>query len=158
MITNVGAHDIVEGGDAGETAFGEALLEDLHALEQMLSAGTIECDTTRIGVEQEMFLVDRARRPAPIAELVHKQLADPAFATDIGKFNMEANLPPRLFDGHCLQGLEHDLLQVVRRASAAAYAHGAEVLLTGILPSVRISDLTLDNLTDLLAIANSIAP
>ena len=145
----MGAQDIVEGGNPADAAsFSEAVLADLRALEQMLNSGAFECDTLRIGAEQEMFLIDRAFRPAPIAQQILEVLADADFTTEIGKFNIEANLPPRFFCGGCLRSLETDLEDVVQRASVTAQAHGAEVLLTGILPSVRSSDLTLDNLTD----------
>lgn len=145
----MGAQDIVEGGaETASASFSEAVLADLRALEQMLDAGSLECDALRIGVEQEMFLVDRAFRPAPIAQQVLESLVDPAFCTEIGKFNLEANLGPRLFQGGCLRALENDVNDVVQRASLAAQAQGAEVLLTGILPSVQLSDLTLANLTD----------
>jgi CBS domain-containing protein/gamma-glutamyl:cysteine ligase YbdK (ATP-grasp superfamily) len=145
----MGAQDIVEGEDAARSAcFSEALMADLRTLEQMLDAGALECDVVRIGAEQEMFLVDRDHRPAPLAPVVLEQLGDAAFTTEIGKFNLEANLAPRLFEGACLRALETDLRDVVQRARAAARVHGADVVLAGILPSARLSDLTLDNLTD----------
>jgi len=145
----MGAQDILEGEDAARSAsFSEALLADLRTLEQMLDADALECDVVRIGAEQEMFLVDRDHRPAPLAPEVLGELGDAAFTTEIGKFNLEANLPPRLFEGGCLGSLETDLHDVVQRARAAARIHGAEVVLAGILPSARLPDLTLDNLTD----------
>ncbi len=145
----MGAQDIVEGGNAaGTAAFSEALLADLRELEQMLSTGALECDKVRIGAEQEMFLVDRAYRPAPVSTQVLAQLDEAIFTTEIGKFDLEANLPARLFEGGCLRELEKDVRRVVEQAFTAAQANGAEVLLTGILPSMRLSDLTLDNLTD----------
>lgn len=145
----MGAQDIVEGGNATASAcFSEELLADLRALEQMLNAGALESDTVRIGAEQEMFLVDRACRPAPLAAEILAQIDDPAFCSEIGKFNIEANLEPRLFESDCLRSLENDLNEVVQRVSTAARTHGADVLLTGILPSVRLCNLTLENLTD----------
>lgn len=145
----MGAQDIVEGGNTADTAsFSEALLEDLRALERMLNEGALECDKVRIGAEQEMFLVDRNYHPAPIAEKVLEQLPEAVFSTELGKFNIEANLAPRLLQGDCLRTLEADVHTVVRQASAAAQANGAEILLTGVLPSARLGDLTLANLTD----------
>jgi CBS domain-containing protein len=145
----MGAQDIVEGGNPTDSAtFSEELLADLRALEQMLNAGIFESDTVRIGAEQEMFLVDRAFRPAPVGQDVLALLDDSIFTTEIGKFNIEANLGARVFQGDCLRSLENDLRSVVEKATAAAQSHGADVLLTGVLPSVRLADLTLDNLTD----------
>ena len=129
-------------------AFQEALLRDLHALEKMLDGGLFETDVVRVGAEQEMFLVNRAHSPAQVAPEVLERLDDPAFTTEMGKFNLEANLAPRRFEGHCLGEMEIDLTRLVRQASIAAQACGAEILLTGILPSVRSADLVIANLTD----------
>lgn len=145
----MGAQDILDReNSAGQASFSEALMADLRALEQMISAEALECDAARIGAEQEMFLVNRAHRPAPVAAEVLKELADPAFTAEIGKFNLEANLQPQAFEGGCLRSMEAELSALVQRAQSAAQVHEADVLLTGILPSVRLPDLTLENLTD----------
>jgi len=129
-------------------AFQEALLRDLQALELMLSSNLFETDVVRVGAEQEMFLVNRTHTPAQVAPHVLDRLDHPAFTTEMGKFNLEANLEPRRFEGQCLQAMEDELTRLVRQAATAAQACGAEVLLTGILPSVRPSDLAIANLTD----------
>jgi len=145
----VGKQDISEdSGGERSASFREALLGDLNALEQMLQAGALESDVVRIGAEQEMFLIDRAYRPAPIASQVLERLSDSRFTTEIGKFNLEANVPPRIFSGTCLRSLEAELNEMVQRVSAAAQACEADVLLSGILPSIRLPDLGLTNLTD----------
>jgi CBS domain-containing protein/gamma-glutamyl:cysteine ligase YbdK (ATP-grasp superfamily) len=145
----VGAQDVLDQAEEGRMrAFQEALLRDLQALELMLSSNLFETDVVRVGAEQEMFLVNRTHSPAQVAPQVLDRLHDPAFTTEMGKFNLEANLEPRRFEGTCLRAMEDDLTRLVRQASTAAQACGAEVLLTGILPSVRPSDLVIANLTD----------
>jgi hypothetical protein len=147
--SHLGAHDIVDQAEEGRMrAFQEAVLRDLHALEKMLDAGLFEANVIRIGAEQEMFLVNRAYCPAHVAAQVLDRLDHPAFTTEMGKFNLEANLEPRRFEGRCLSEIEDELARLVQRASDAAQACGADVLLTGILPSVRSSDLAIANLTD----------
>ena len=42
--------------------FTQALLRDVRALEQLLADGSIESGVRRIGLEQELFLVDEALR------------------------------------------------------------------------------------------------
>jgi len=66
--------------------FTRALLEDLRALEQILERGLIEEGCHRIGAEQEMFLVDKAWRPAPVALEVLDRLRDPRCATELARF------------------------------------------------------------------------
>lgn len=128
-------------------AFMKAVLNDVHALEQMIEAGMFETSRRRIGAEQEMFLVDRAMRPCPVATNILEDLHDPRVTTELARFNIEANTEARLFGGDCLRAMEKELREVVEVVRGAAARHGADVLLTGILPTLRKSDLGLDNMT-----------
>ena len=127
--------------------FTQALLADLRALAFMLEEGRIESGVRRIGAEQEMFLVDRSLRPAPCALEVLEQANDSRLITEIARFNLEANLTPLALTGRCFHSLHEELKDVLGKASRAASEFGADVLLTGILPTLRVSDLTLANLT-----------
>ena len=125
------------------------MLEELRALELLLEQGRIETGVQRIGVEQEMFLVKPSGRPAPVAVELLEQIDDPRFTTELARFNIEANLPAVEVHPHFLHNLETDLNQAVQRAAQAALPLNAQVLLTGILPSLQREDLTLDNMTPL---------
>ncbi|HJZ12684.1 MAG TPA: hypothetical protein VJ521_11065, partial [Acidobacteriota bacterium] len=125
-----------------------ALLADVWALEKMLETGRIESGVCRIGAEQEMFLVHHDMRPAPIAAKILPDL-DPRFTTELGKFNLEANISTRLFEGDCFRSLEKEINEIFGRARDAADKQEAEVVLTGILPTISLSDLTLDNMTEI---------
>ena len=127
--------------------FMKALLEDVRALEMMLDRSMFETGVRRMGAEQEMFLVDPAGRPAPLAVEVLEHLDPALFTTELARFNLEANLPPAMFGGTCLRDMETTLKEVVSLASDAAGKEGARIALTGILPSLRQSDLGLDNMT-----------
>src|SRR6187200_1480472 len=82
------------------------MLRDLQALENLLAEDRFETDVTRIGAEQEMFLVDGSYRPAPRALEVLARLGDPHFTTEVGAFNLECNLDPHVFTGSCLSTIE----------------------------------------------------
>jgi CBS domain-containing protein/gamma-glutamyl:cysteine ligase YbdK (ATP-grasp superfamily) len=127
--------------------FTKALLADIQALEYMLAEGMLESGVRRIGAEQELFLVDHSMLPACVAMEVLEQAAEPRLTTEIAKFNLEANLTARLFGGPCLREMEAELKELLGIASKAASSTGAAVLLTGILPTLRRSDLSLNNLT-----------
>ncbi|HEY5445904.1 MAG TPA: hypothetical protein VIJ87_15840, partial [Pyrinomonadaceae bacterium] len=141
----------------GETQFDEsksqdfmkALLEDLHALEYMIEAGRFETGVMRIGAEQEMFLVDRNLRPAPISLEVLDYAKDSRLTTEIARFNLEANLTPLMLSGRCFSLMEEELKELLALVSRSAATFDADVLLSGILPTLQKSDLTLDNLTPL---------
>ena len=127
-------------------AFMKALLEDLRALAFMLENGRIESGVRRIGAEQEMFLVDRYLRPAPVSLAVLKQANDPRLTTEIARFNLEANLTPLDLAGDCFSRMEQEVTEVIDLARKSGSSHEADVLLSGILPTLQKSDLTLDNL------------
>ena len=50
--------------EATGQAFMRSLLIEVHALERMLDAGLVESGVRRIGAEQEMFLINKAYKPA----------------------------------------------------------------------------------------------
>lgn len=144
----MGEHKVQQNVDEKKShAFMQALLEDLRALAFMLQAGRVESGITRIGAEQEMFLIDRYLRPAPVSLEVLKHANDPRLTTEIARFNLEANLTPLELTGNCFSRMEQELEQLIERARHAAATQNADVLLSGILPTLQKSDLTLDNLT-----------
>jgi CBS domain-containing protein len=126
--------------------FTRALLRDLQALERMLESGMIESGVRRIGAEQEFFLVGRGWRPAPKGVEVLERLGDP-FTPELARFNLEVNLSPSLLEGDAFHQMETELERLLALARVAARAEGAEICLTGILPTLAKSDLTLDNIT-----------
>ncbi len=126
--------------------FTQALLRDVHALKRMLETGSIETGIRRIGLEQEMFLVDEMFRPAPVAVEALECITDPRITSEIGRFNLECNTDPLLFGGDCLSRMEEELNSLLNTVSEATTTLGARPVLTGILPTLRKSDLTLDNM------------
>lgn len=125
----------------------QALLADLRALAFMLEDGRIESGVRKIGAEQEMFLVDPSLRPAPLALEVLESAGDARLTTEIARFNLEANLTPLDLTGRCFHLMHEELKEILAKARATARVFGADVLLAGILPTLRVSDLTLANLT-----------
>jgi CBS domain-containing protein len=144
----VGTQDVTGDLDAAQLRrFIGHLLHDLRALEAMIAGGVIESGVRRIGAEQELFLVDRAWRPAPVAMEVLAAIDDHHFTTELGRFNLEINLEPLEFGGDCFSRMEGDLNGLLATVRVAARAQGAEVVLSGILPTIRKSDLSLSNMT-----------
>lgn len=143
----MGQQDVSDLDEARSQQFTRALLNELEALEHMLEHGLIQDATRRIGAEQEMFLVDSSLRPAPVAMEVLARLNHSQFTTEMGKFNIEANLSPRILAGSCLCALETELNELISQARVAAREAGAEILLAGTLPTAHQYHLSLDNLT-----------
>src|SRR5690606_527886 len=106
------------------------LLEDLDALERMIAAGLFD-QSRNIGCELEMFLVDEALRPAPVAAPILAAAKDPRLTTELARFNLEANGTPLPFHGGCLRAMQNELEDLVHEVEQAAKALGADVVLTG---------------------------
>jgi CBS domain-containing protein len=144
----MGEQRVDKGSEPSELRiFVRRLLNDLRALDKMIADGVIESGARRIGAEQELFLVNQNWRVAPVSLEILQRLTDPHFTTEIAQFNLEINLDPILFGGNCLSKMEKRLNALISRARAAARSCGAEVVLTGILPTIRKSDLELSNMT-----------
>lgn len=143
----MGEHNISATNEVERCSFMRRLLTDLRAMERMLDEGRFETGIQRIGAEQEMFLLDQDLRPAPVAERILATTADRRLTTEIALFNLEANLTPAEFTGHCFAELERELTEVLDEVRHSAREVGAEVLLSGILPTLRKSDLGLENMT-----------
>lgn len=146
----MGVQDIKAEFDGQERRlFMQAVLRDLRALERLLSSGQIESGINRIGAEQELVIVGRDWRPAPLCEEILAELDDdPRFTHELGRFNIEFNLDPLEFSGSCLSDLERRITELFDKTRYAAHRHDAEVMMVGILPSLEKDDLTLRNLTD----------
>ncbi len=125
-------------------AFMKSLLDEVRALEEMHRIGMFEGGIRRIGAEQEMFLVDKANRPALSAMKVLDQTNDPRFTHELGLFNLEANLSPLELGGDCLRRLEEEAEEVVDLARKAAHKVGSRIALVGILPTLTKDHLSLD--------------
>lgn len=136
------------GDDEQRRQFMRMLLRDVDALDRMLKDGMIESGVRRIGAEQEVALIDHAGNPAPVAEHILKELHDPSFTTELGNFNLEVNLDPLPMQGNSLRVMEGQILDRLEQVRSVAANHDTLIALTGILPSIQKSDLSIKNLTD----------
>lgn len=127
--------------------FTRAVLHDLLALEMLMREGRIESGVRRVGAEQEMFIVDGSWRPAPAALRLLELANDPHYTTELALFNLEANLDPLTFGGDFLSAIERQLNELLDRLQRVAEAEGLHLVLTGILPTLRHSDLGMENMT-----------
>ena len=140
----MGRHDLPSGfTDDQLRAFMKAILADVHALERMLDEDRFETGVRRIGAEQEMFLLDRSGRAWNAAEQMMRGLSHPQFTYELAQFNLECNLRPQVFGGKCLSLMEAELVELLQLARRAAADRGGGIVLCGILPTLRRSDLAL---------------
>ena len=71
----------------------------LDVFETMLAQSSFEFDQPLTGMEIECNLVDAAYQPAMKNPDVLDAIADPAYQTELGAYNIEFNVPPRPLPG-----------------------------------------------------------
>lgn len=147
-VSDTRGHKHIDGELEGKTrrSFMRALLNDLRALERMLQENRFERGVSRIGAEQELFLVDRAYHPAPGALDLLQRLDDPHFTTELGLFNLEINADPQPLGGDGLARMEAQLAGLFGKVRGEAEKIELTPVLAGILPTIGKGDLGLDNM------------
>ncbi len=126
--------------------FTRQIIQDVRALEHMLREGMVESGIRRIGAEQELFLVDDRSQPAPVVEELLALNDDPRLVTELTRFNVEVNLNPYDFEGDCLRRMEAQLDEALDMVRSLAGRVGAYPVMAGILPTVHLSDLRIENM------------
>ena len=129
--------------------FMKHVLRDMRALKTMLNDDWFETDTIRIGAEQELCMVDPHGKVFPRSMEVLDALGDGNYTTEFARFNLEINMEPLEFTGNSLSQMEHNLHDEVENVRKTVREMGGDILLTGILPTIRKMDVDVKNLTPL---------
>src|ERR1700734_3628352 len=113
----------------------------LEAFPTMLRERLFEADPAQVGQEIELNLVDPDGMPSMRNAEVLGALADPAWATEMGQFNLEINVPPRRLDGDALADLEREIRADLNAGDTTARGTGSRLVMIGILPTLRKDDV-----------------
>lgn len=117
--------------------FREKVLTDLVVFERMLEGSRFDFTRPLMGLEIELNLVDgETLAPALINREVLADLGEEDFQTEVARYNIEMNVPPRPMAGDQAVRLDRFLSQALRRAGDAARNHGARVAEVGIVPTL----------------------
>jgi hypothetical protein len=114
----------------------------------MLNDFRFDSDRPMTGLEIEVNLIDPDAQPAMRNAEVLADLADPTFQTELGQFNLEVNVAPRLIEGDGLEVYEREVLASLVHADERAHKSDARLVLIGILPTLRPEHLVLANMSD----------
>jgi gamma-glutamyl:cysteine ligase YbdK (ATP-grasp superfamily) len=128
----------ISGEDRGR--YRDKLRRSLDVFASMLRDRRFEA-SPRVGLEIELNLVDDQGAPSMRNADVLDMVADQAWATEVGQFNVEINVPPRQLDGDALAELEHDVRASLNTADAKARGAGSRMVMVGILPTLRQNDV-----------------
>ena len=129
--------------------FMKHVLQDLRALQKMLDKDWFETDVLRIGAEQELCMVDPHGKVFPRSMDVLEELGEGNYTTEFARFNLEINMDPLEFRDNCLSQMENSLHKEVDYVRKTVREMGGDILLTGILPTIRKMDVDIKNLTPL---------
>ncbi len=114
----------------------------LDVFETMLAESSFEFDRPLTGMEIECNLVDAGYQPAMSNQEVLAAIADPAYQTELGAYNIEFNVPPRPLPGRTALELEAEVRASLNAAETKAAADGSHIVMIGILPTLMPEHLT----------------
>jgi gamma-glutamyl:cysteine ligase YbdK (ATP-grasp superfamily) len=108
----------------------------LDVFARMLGTSRFDFERPLTGVEIEFNLVDDRGDPAMRNAEVLGAIADEAFQTELGQFNIEINVKPQRLAGTLVDDLERELRAILNHAEAKAQTVDAGIVMVGILPTL----------------------
>jgi hypothetical protein len=122
----------------------EKVKRGLDVFGRLLAESRFDCEQRSIGLEIELNLTDDAGDPAFKNAEALEAIADPDFQTELGQFNVEINVPPRLLSEEIAADTERDIRESLNTAEERARSVGAHMVMIGILPTLGERHLTAD--------------
>jgi gamma-glutamyl:cysteine ligase YbdK (ATP-grasp superfamily) len=126
----------VEISGEGRRVYDGRLRRSLEALTRMLGGQAFEAGQARVGLEIELHLVGAQTGPSMRNAQVLDAITDPAWETELGRFNLELNVPPRPLSGDDLTQLERQVQASFEAADRQARGAGSRLIMIGILPTL----------------------
>ncbi|MGK5694233.1 glutamate--cysteine ligase [Streptomyces sp. URMC 128] len=114
----------------------------LEVLARMLRESSFESERPRVGLEIELNLVDDRGLPAMRSTDVLQAIADPAWSSELGRFNLEIDIPPRELTTGGPGAWEQTIRDALNHAEDRAAAVGAHLIMVGILPTLDEADVS----------------
>ncbi len=118
---------------------------DVFAL--MLDDFAFDADHPMTGLEIELNIVDGVHQPAMLNADVLAEMNDPYFQTELGKFNLELNVPPRLIEQNGLADYNDFISEALARANGHAAKFDTSVIMIGVLPTLTPDHTVTNNLS-----------
>ncbi|WP_232661793.1 glutamate--cysteine ligase [Pseudonocardia sp. TRM90224] len=119
----------------------------LDALAVMLREHPFAKDEPMTGIEVELNLVGDDLEPALTGPDVLAAIGSDEFQSELGRWNLELNLPPRPLPGEQWRHLENQLVDELRLARHAAAECGSRLAVIGILPTIERRHLVFESLS-----------
>ena len=132
---------------ADRTRYREKVRRCLDVFARMLREARFDTDDPMTGLEVELNLVDDRGDPALKSTEALAAIADPAFQTELGLFNIEINVPPVKLREGGLETFEELLRRDLNGAEAKSAEVGAHLVMIGILPTLAADHMTAESIS-----------
>ncbi|OOG23287.1 glutamate--cysteine ligase [Thioalkalivibrio denitrificans] len=129
--------------------FRQRVAEETRLARDLEAAGRFDDRHPVAGFEIEAWLVDAERQPAPVNNAFLDAFHSPLATPELARFNVELNTEAHGLRGTVFSDLHREMTKTWTTARDAAHRAGAELLLTGILPTLRAEHLCLENMSDM---------
>jgi hypothetical protein len=120
---------------------------NLDVFARLLAESRFDRDRRSVGLEVELNLTDLAGDPAMVNAQVLERVASADFQTELGQFNVEIGVEPRLLVDGVFSELEEALRGTLNCAEREANGVDAHMMLIGILPTIDSRHLNADALS-----------
>ena len=127
--------------------FRTRLATNLLCLQQLLDRPGFGEGPRMLGAELELYLIDEQGRPLPQNLELLERAGDKRLTSELNRYNVEANLTPRLFSDSPFSGLEQEMHEVLSLLNNLSSDSGGHVLPIGILPTLAREDFSREMLT-----------
>ena len=107
----------------------------LDVLAQMLRESGFESERPQVGLEIELNLVGEDGLPVMRNTEVLQAIAEPAWSSELGRFNLEINIPPRRLLSGGPGSWEQEIRDALNHAEERASAVGAHLIMVGVDPA-----------------------
>jgi gamma-glutamyl:cysteine ligase YbdK (ATP-grasp superfamily) len=129
--------------------FHQKLVQETSLLDRLCKQQAFSQREPSVGFEIEAWLVDSAMRPAAINKHYLATLNEPLASMELAKFNIELNSEPLALTGNVFEKMHGQLQTLWQKASRHAEGLNHHVMMVGILPTLKQTDLTLANMSEM---------
>ncbi len=128
--------------------YAERLRRETELLGEWFREGSFSRRARMGGFELEAWLVDSQSRPAPVNKEFLRRLDNPMVVPELALFNVELNDHPQHLWGSALSRFEASLGATWQQCCGVAAELDSHLVMIGILPTVRESELNPANMSD----------
>jgi len=125
----------------------DRLQQELDLLRRWFDEQAFDAGANTGGFEVEAWLIDRTGRPAPLNRPFLELLNSSMVVPELAAFNIELNTSVQNLTGRVLSRMQEELEHTLDQCRHTAEKLDADVLMIGILPTVREKELALNNMS-----------